>query len=60
MICPLFSLFDLNPLIEKIKENKSFHYICGTTNFLVAKSKDINYDCFSMYNYFKQKWLYKY
>ena len=46
MICPLFSLFDLNPLIEKIKENKSFHYICGTTNFLVAKSKDINYDCF--------------
>ena len=46
MICPLFSLFDLNPLIEKIKENKNFHYICGTTNFLVAKSKDINYDCF--------------
>ena len=46
IICPLFSLFDLNPLIEKINSNKNIHYICGTTNFLVAKSKNINYDCF--------------
>ena len=46
IICPLFSLFDLNPLIEKINSNKNFHYICGTTNFLVAKSKNIKYDCF--------------
>ena len=46
LIYPLFTLFDLTPLIEKIKNNENFHYICGTTNFLVAKSKDINYACF--------------
>ena len=46
LIYPLFTLFDLNPLIEKLKNNKDLHYICGTTNFLVAKSKDINYACF--------------
>ena len=46
LIYPLFTLFDLNPLIEKLKNNSNFHYICGTTNFLVPKSKDINYTCF--------------
>ena len=46
LIFPLFTLFDLNPLIEKLKNNSNFHYICGTTNFLVPKSKDINYACF--------------
>jgi hypothetical protein len=29
-----------------MKSNPNLHYICGTTNFLVAKSKDINYACF--------------
>ena len=29
-----------------MKSNPNLHYICGTTNFLVAKSKDINYTCF--------------
>ena len=46
LIYPLFTLFDLNPLIEKLKNNSYFHYICGTTNFLIPKSKDINYACF--------------
>ena len=46
LIYPLFSLFDLNPLTEKIKQNDNLHYIIGTTNFLVAKSKDIKYACF--------------
>ena len=46
LIYPLFTLFDLTPLVEKIKNNENFHYICGTTNFLVAKSKDIKYACF--------------
>ena len=46
LIYPLFCLFDLTPLIEKMKSNQNLHYICGTTNFLVAKSKDINYACF--------------
>ena len=46
LIYPLFSLFDLTPLTEKMKSNPNLHYICGTTNFLVAKSKDINYTCF--------------
>ena len=46
LIYPLFCLFDLTPLTEKMKSNPNLHYICGTTNFLVAKSKDINYACF--------------
>ena len=46
LIYPLFCLFDLTPLIEKMKKNDNLHYICGTTNFLVAKSKEINYACF--------------
>ena len=45
LIYPLFTLFDLSPLIEKIKNNANFHYIIGTSNFLVANSKDINYAC---------------
>ena len=46
LLYPLFTLFDLSPLIEKIKNNSNFHYICGTTNLLVAQSKEINYACF--------------
>ena len=46
LIYPLFCLFDLTPLTEKMESNPNLHYICGTTNFLVAKSKDINYACF--------------
>ena len=39
-------IHDISDLIEKMKSNQNLHYICGTTNFLVAKSKDINYACF--------------
>ena len=46
LIYPLFSLFDLTPLINEMTKNPNLHYICGTTNFLVAKSKDIKYSCF--------------
>ena len=46
LIYPLFSLFDLSPLTEKMASNPNLHYICGTTNFLVAKSKEIKYACF--------------
>ena len=46
LIYPLFSLFDLTPLIEQMKNNENLHYICGTTNFLVPKSKDIKYKCY--------------
>ena len=46
LIYPLFCLFDLTHLIEKMQKKANIHYICGTTNFLVAKSKEINYVCF--------------
>lgn len=46
LIYPLFSLFDLTPLAEKIKKNQNLHYLIGTTNYLVAKSKEIKYACF--------------
>ena len=45
LIYPLFTLFDLSPLIEKLKQNEKLHYFIGTTNLLIAKSKDINYSC---------------
>ena len=46
LIYPLFTLFDLSPLSEKIKQNNNIHYLFGTTNFLVVNSKEINYSCF--------------
>ena len=46
LIYPLFTLFDLEPLLEKIKNNNDINFIIGTTNNLVATNKKLNYSCF--------------
>lgn len=45
LIYPLFTLFDLEPLLEKIKNNNNINFIIGTTNNLVATNKKLNYSC---------------
>jgi hypothetical protein len=45
LIYPLFTLFDLDPLLEKIKNNNNINFIIGTTNNLIATNKKLNYSC---------------
>ena len=45
LIYPLFSLFDLDPLLLKIQNNKNINFIIGTTNSMVSNSKKIIYSC---------------
>ena len=45
LIYPLFTLFDLTPLLEVIQQKNDVHYFIGTSNYLVASTKNINYDC---------------
>lgn len=45
LIYPLFTLFDLELLLEKIKNNNDINFIIGTTNNLVATNKKLNYSC---------------
>ena len=45
LIYPLFTLFDLEPLLEKIKNNNNINFIIGTTNNLIATNKKLNYSC---------------
>jgi hypothetical protein len=45
LIYPLFSLFDLDPLLSKIAANKSINFFIGTTNSMVSNSKKIVYSC---------------
>ena len=45
LIYPLFSLFDLDPLLSKITSNKSVNFFIGTTNSMVSNSNKIAYSC---------------
>ena len=45
LIYPLFSLFDLDPLLSKISTNKNINFFIGTTNSMVSNSKKIVYSC---------------
>ena len=38
LIYPLFSLFDLDPLLAKINNNKNINFLIGTTNTMVLNS----------------------
>ena len=53
LIYPLFTLFDLDPLLEKIKQNKEINYLIGTTNKLIIENENLNYCC--LINIDKQK-----
>ena len=45
LIYPLFTLFDLDILLDKIKDNNEINYLIGTTNNMVMKNKKLNYSC---------------
>ena len=45
LIYPLFTLFDLDNLLEKINNNNEINYLIGTTNNLVMSNKKLNYNC---------------
>lgn len=45
LIYPLFTLFDLDELLEKINNNNEINFLIGTTNNLLLKNKNLNYNC---------------
>ena len=45
LIYPLFTLFDLDFLLEKIKNDKEINFLIGTTNKLITSNRKLNYNC---------------
>ena len=56
LIYPLFTLFDLDPLLEKINNSKELNFLIGTTNNLIIKNKQLNFSC--LINVDEQKVVY--
>ncbi len=44
LIYPLFTLFDLDKLLDKIN-NEGINYLIGTTNKLIVENQNLNYSC---------------
>ena len=45
LIYPLFTLFDLDSLLEKINNDNEINFLIGTTNNLILNNKKLNYSC---------------
>ena len=45
LIYPLFTLFDLDSLLVKIKKNNKINFLIGKTNKLIIENIDLNYSC---------------
>ena len=45
LIFPLFTLFDLDSLLNKIKSEKEINFLLGTTNKIIIENKSLNYCC---------------
>ena len=45
LIYPLFTLFDLDSLLNKIKSENEINFILGTTNKIILENKSLNYCC---------------
>jgi hypothetical protein len=45
LIYPLFTLFDLDSLKNKIKSEKEINFLLGTTNKIITENKSLNYCC---------------
>jgi len=56
LIYPLFTLFDLDFLLEKIKNDTEINFLIGTTNQLITSNKKLNYNC--LVNIDEQKVVY--
>ena len=46
LIQPLFTLFDLDNLLDKMKQNKNLNYIIGISNAMIVKNTELNWDCY--------------
>ena len=56
LIYPLFTLFDLDFLLEKIKNDTEVNFLIGTTNQLITSNKKLNCNC--LINIDEQKVIY--
>ena len=56
LIYPLFTLFDLDKLLEKINNEPEINFLIGVTNNLILTNKKLNYSC--MINIDEQKIIY--
>ena len=56
LIYPLFTLFDLDKLLEKVNNDPYINFLIGTTNNLILTNKKLNYSC--MINIDEQKIIY--
>ena len=56
LIYPLFTLYDLDSLLEKINNNNEINFLIGTTNNLILNNKKLNYSC--LINVDEQKIIY--
>ena len=56
LIYPLFTLFELEPLLEKINNNNEINFLIGITNNLIMNNKKLNYSC--LINIDEQKIIY--
>ena len=56
LIYPLFTLFELENLIDKINNNNEINFLIGTTNNLIMNNKKLNYSC--LINIDEQKIIY--
>ena len=45
LIYPLFALFDLDSLLEKINNDNEINFLIGTTNNLILNNKKLNWSC---------------
>jgi len=45
LIYPLFTLFDLDSLLNKIKNENEINFLLGTTNKIITENKSLNYCC---------------
>ena len=45
LIYPLFTLFDLDSLLEKINKDNEINFLIGTTNNLILSNKKLHFSC---------------
>ena len=45
LIYPLFTLFDLDSLLNKINNGNEINFLLGTTNKIITENKSLNYCC---------------
>jgi hypothetical protein len=57
LIYPLFSLYDMEPFLQKLKDNKTLSYLLGITNEIILRNNELKYNC--LINVDENKVIYK-